>query len=162
MTADAPARSLIIGVHCAYGHFNDPKIPYCSVCGISMIQRTRVPVPGPRPPLGMMTLDDGTARPVERACVLGRQPEGDQLVRSGRADALALADALVSRIHARMLPHGWDVILTDAGSTNGTWVCPPGRDRWSAVPAGAGLRLAPGSRVAIGAHEIRYDSYRNP
>jgi hypothetical protein len=162
MTASAPARSLIIGVHCTHGHFNDPRIPYCSVCGISMIQRTRVPVPGLRPPLGVLTLDDGTARPVERGWVLGRQPEGDQLVRSGRADPLALADPKVSRIHARMLPHGWDLILTDAGSTNGTWVCPPGRGRWSAVPVGAGLRLAPGSRVAIGAHEIRYDSYRNP
>jgi hypothetical protein len=162
VTADAPARSLVIGVHCAYGHFNDPTIPYCSVCGISMIQRTRVPVPGPRPPLGVLTLDDGTARPVERGCVLGRQPDGDQLVRSGRADPLILVDPSVSRVHARMLPHGWNVFLTDAGSTNGTWVYPPDCGRWSAVPPGAALRLAPGSRVAIGAHEIRYDSYRNP
>jgi hypothetical protein len=162
VTADAAACSLIIGVHCTHGHFNDPKVPYCSVCGISMIQLTRVPVPGRRPPLGVLTLDDGTAYPLGRGYVLGRQPERDQLVRSGRAAPLRLADPTVSRIHARMLTSGWNLILADAGSMNGTRTCPAGGDRWSVVPAGAGMRVAPGSRVTVGAHEIRYDSYRNP
>ena len=162
MTADAATHSLVIGVHCTRGHFNDPKVPYCSVCGISMIQLTRIPVPGPRPPLGVLTLDDGTAYPLTRGYVLGRQPERDQLVRSGRADPLRLAHPTVSRIHARMRASRWDLILTDAGSTNGTRVRSAGGSRWSAVPPGAGLRLAPGSRVAVGAYEIRYDSYRNP
>ena len=162
MTVDAAACSLIIGVHCTHGHFNDPKVPYCSVCGISMIQRTRVPVPGPRPPLGVLTLDDGSVYPLRRGYVLGRQPERDQLVRLGRADPLTLADPTVSRIHARMLANGWDLVLADAGSINGTRISPAGGDRWSAVPGGAGIRVAPGSRVTVGGHEIRYDSYRNP
>ena len=162
MTADAAAHSVIIGVRCTHGHFNDPKVPYCSVCGISMIQLTRVPVPGQRPPLGVLTLDDGTAYPLGMGYVLGRQPERDPLVRSGRAAPLRLADPTVSRIHARMLTRGWDLVLADAGSTNGTRVCSPGGSRWSAVPAGAAVRLAPGSRVTVGAHQIRYDSHRNP
>ena len=103
----ALVTSLVIGVLCKHGHFNDPKVPYCSVCGISMTQLTRVPAPGPRPPLGVLTLDDGTAYPLERGYVLGRTPARDELVRSGRASPLPLADRTVSRVHARVLPNGW-------------------------------------------------------
>ncbi len=160
----AAVTSLIIGVRCAHGHFNDPKVPYCAVCGISMSQVTRVPAPGPRPPLGMLTLDDGTGYPVGRGFVLGRSPDRDELVTSGRAAplTLALADRTVARVHARVLPSGWNLILTDAGSKNGTRVCPAGGDSWSTVPPGAEVPLAPGSRLKVGAHVIRYDSYRNP
>jgi hypothetical protein len=162
VTGTAVVTSLVIGVHCMHGHFNDPKVPYCSLCGVSMIQLTRIPAPGPRPPLGVLTLDDGTAYPLERGYVLGRNPERDELVRSGRADPLPLADRTVSRIHARVLPNGWDLTLADAGSKNGTRVCPAGGDLWSVVLVGAGVPLTPGSRLKVGAHEIRYDSYRNP
>ena len=103
---------------------------------------TRVPVPGPRPALGVLTLDDGSAYPLT-GFVLGRGPERDQLVRSGRAVPLTLADPTVSRIHARMLANGWDLVLTDAGSLNGTRICPAGGDGWSAVPAGAEVRRRP-------------------
>ena len=161
MTVTAAETSLVIGVRCAHGHFNDPKVPYCTVCGISMAQLTRVPAPGPRPPLGVLTLDDGTAYPVERGYVLGRSPDRDDVVRAGRARPLTLPDRTVSRVHARVLPNGWDLILTDAGSKNGTRVCRPG-DSWSAVPPDGGVPLPPGSRLKVGAHVLRYDSYRNP
>ena len=111
MTGTAAATSLVIGVRCKHGHFNDPDVPYCSVCGISMIQMTRVPAPGARPPLGVLTLDDGIGYPLERGYVLGRIPDRDELVLSGRARPLPLADRTVSRVHARVLPTGWDVVL---------------------------------------------------
>jgi hypothetical protein len=158
----AVATSLVIGVLCKNGHFNDPKVPYCSVCGISMTQVTRIPAPGPRPPLGVLILDDGTGYPLERGYVLGRTPDVDHRVRSGRASPLPLVDRTISRVHALVLPNGWDVMLTDAGSTNGTWVCRPEGRFWSAVPPGAAVPLMPGSRLAIGTRQLRYDSYRNP
>jgi FHA domain len=159
----AVVTSMVIGVHCKNGHFNDPAVPYCSVCGISMTQVTRVPAPGPRPPLGVLILDDGTDFPLERGYVLGRTPGRDDLVRSGRASPLPLADRAVSRVHARVVPNGWDVIVVDLASTNGTWVCPPGGgDLGTAIPAGAAVRLMPGSRLTLGTRQIRYDSYRNP
>lgn len=161
MTGTAAATSVVIGVRCKNGHFDDPDVPYCSVCGISMIQTTRVPAPGARPPLGVLTLDDGVGYPLERGYVLGRIPDRDDLVLSGRARPLPLADRTVSRVHARVLLTGWDVVLTDAGSSNGTAVCPPGGRGWSAVPAGAAVTLVPGSVLKIGTRQLRYDSYRS-
>lgn len=161
MIGTAAVTSLIIGVHCKNGHFDDPDVPYCSVCGISMIQTTRVPAPGPRPPLGVLTLDDGVGYPLERGYVLGRIPGRDEQVLSGHALPLALADRTVSRVHARVLLTGWDVVLTDAGSSNGTDVCPPGGRVWSTVPADAAVILVPGSALKIGTRQLRYDSYRD-
>ena len=40
------------GVYCKNGHFNDPEARYCSVCGISMGQLTKIRQKGNRPPLG--------------------------------------------------------------------------------------------------------------
>jgi len=160
VTAPAVARSLIVGVHCRRGHFNDPRVPYCSICGISMIQQTRVPVAGRRPALGVLTLDDGTAYPLHRGYVLGRAPDRDPLVRAGRARPVLLADRAVSRLHARVLSTGWDVAVADAGSTNGTLVRRPGEKDWRVVPAGSGMPLVPGSRLRVGPREVRYDSHR--
>jgi FHA domain len=162
VTGTAAGASMVVGVYCKHGHFNDPSVPYCSVCGISMIQLTRVPAPGPRPPLGVLILDDGTGYPLERGYVLGRTPASDDMVRSGRANPLPLADRTVSRVHARVLLNGWKVVLIDVGSTNGTRVCAPGGLFWPAVPAGAAVPLTPGTRLRIGTRQIRYDSYRNP
>lgn len=79
----------------------------------------------------MLTLDDGTGYAVGRGFVLGRCPDRDELVTSGRAAPLTLADRTVSRVHARVLPSGWNLILTDAGSRTGRASAPrpatPGR-----------------------------------
>jgi hypothetical protein len=91
VTVDAAVSSLIIGVRCTHGHFNDPKVPYCSVCGISMIQLTRVPVPAPRPPLGVLTLDDGSVYPFRRPSILALAGRHN----SGRRDSTGPADAVL-------------------------------------------------------------------
>ena len=57
-TADEPEpdsdQVLVEGIVCSRGHFTDPGAVYCTVCGISMVQRTHDYVSGPRPPLGVM------------------------------------------------------------------------------------------------------------
>ena len=47
------------GVYCKNEHFNDPRMLFCAVCGINMVQQTPVLVEGPRPPLGVVVVDDG-------------------------------------------------------------------------------------------------------
>jgi hypothetical protein len=156
-----PEPVRVIGVYCKKEHFNDPKVAYCTVCGIAMAQATRLPVMGVRPPLGVLVLDDGTMFPLVRDHVLGRTPEEDEAVAAGRASGLSLLDPLVSRVHARIVLDGWQVCVVDENSTNGTFLWGPGDTSWTRLPRGATAPLHPGSVTAIGQRQLRYHSYRN-
>ncbi|MGH9015045.1 MAG: FHA domain-containing protein [Acidimicrobiia bacterium] len=156
-----PGAPLVDGVRCVRDHFNHPYVRYCAVCGIDMGQRTPAVVKGPRPPLGILIIDDGTAFTLDADYVIGREPELDTAVATGRARPLLVAspDRSVSRIHADLRLVGWDVALTDRGSVNGTFVLPPGRAGWSQVPARQSVTLAPRSRVAVGPRTFVYESH---
>lgn len=150
---------LVVGVYCRRAHFNDPRMNYCTVCGISMAQATRSPVLGKRPALGVLVLDDGTMYPLVRNSVVGRIPETDETVQVGAASPMRLDDPSVSRVHARIVLDGWDVCLIDEGSRNGSFLCLPG-ESWTRSPAGARAALLPGTVVAFGRRQLRYHSYR--
>ncbi len=150
---------LVVGVYCRRAHFNDPRMNYCTVCGISMAQATRSPVLGKRPALGVLVLDDGTMYPLVRNSVIGRSPETDGTVQVGAASPMRLDDPSVSRVHARIVLDGWDVYVIDEGSRNGTFLCLPG-ESWTRSPAGARAALLPGTVVAFGRRQLRYHSYR--
>jgi MFS transporter, DHA2 family, multidrug resistance protein len=155
------AENQVMGVHCKHNHFNDTAMAYCTVCGISMAQSEKVPVMGIRPALGVLVLDDGTTYSLERAYVFGRAPETDEMVATGKASPVRLADPMMSRVHARVMLDGWEVCVIDAESTNGTFVCPPGQLSWTRLSRGAGTTLPPGSMAAFGRRRLRYHSYRN-
>jgi hypothetical protein len=70
----------------------------------------------------------------------------------GRAASNDLAlpdDEYVSGAHARFVPRRDGVYLSDAGSTNGTFV--------NGIRLSADRRLAPGDRVTIGGTELRFE-----
>lgn len=152
---------LVDGIWCSRKHFNDPQAAYCSVCGISMVHQTHNLVKGPRPPLGVLVLDDGSTFGVDGDYVLGREPSGDPAVASGSVLPLVVDDPgrSVSRVHARLTLNGWDVRLADAGSANGTYVARPGSDHWERLAPDEPLTLAPGSRIRLGQRELAYDSH---
>ncbi len=87
----APAQ--VKGVYCKRGHFNDPMVQFCTVCGINMVQQTPALVDGPRPPLGVLVFDDGAVFQLEQDYVIGRQPENSPEVLSGAARPLRLEDS---------------------------------------------------------------------
>lgn len=151
---------LVFGVYCRRSHFNDPKMAYCTVCGISMAQATRLPVLGRRPALGVLVLDDGAIYPLVQEHVFGRAPGTDGMVVAGTATPVRLTDPSVSRVHARIVLDGWDVRVVDTGSTNGTFLCAPGETSWTRLPRGAGATLQPGTVAAFGRRQLRYHSYR--
>lgn len=159
--AEEGDRVQVEGIHCARRHFNDPRAPYCAVCGISMVQQTHDLVRGPRPPLGVLVLDDGSTFGVDTDYVVGREPEGDAGVVDGKMLPLTLDDPArsVSRVHARILLDGWDVRLADAGSANGTYLALPGAPDWQRLDPDDARTLRPGSRIRLGQRELVFDSH---
>jgi hypothetical protein len=151
----------VLGVYCKKAHFNDPSVAYCSVCGISMAQSTKIPEWGQRPSLGVLVLDDGMAYPLDRDLVIGRMPELDGAVTSGAASPVALTDPMVSRVHARVRLREWQAGVVDAGSANGTFVMPAADSTWTRLDPDAETTLNPGAIIAIGRRQLRYYSHRN-
>ncbi len=146
----AVAGPVVEGRRCAFGHLNAPVAAYCTRCG-ALVDRRSPLESGPRPPLGLLVADDGTAFVVENDMVIGRDPAafvaqraGRSLDGSGRLVPIVLPDrsGALSRAHLEVRIDGWQVLVVDVGSANGTWVRPPG----SAQP----LRLPPGQPVPLG------------
>ncbi|HEX6870643.1 MAG TPA: FHA domain-containing protein [Micromonosporaceae bacterium] len=150
----------VLGVRCASGHGNDPRVFYCVSCGRTMTQADRSPVWMDRPPLGVLLVDDGTTLPLAHDHVLGGEPNPDPAVRAGQAVPVPLFDTLVSPVHARIVLVDWEVELADAGSANGTFVLQPDAPGWLRLPTGGTTRLHPGAVVALGRRRVRYWSNR--
>jgi len=158
----APGGPQVVGVYCKNGHFDDPEARFCAVCGISMNQQTLVPRPGPRPPLGVLIVDDGAVFQLDANYVIGREPTLDTSVAAGEARPLRIADesSMVSRVHARIHLDGWLVLVTDLGSANGTRIRLPGQATDQPLTPHVPAPLRSGSRVDLGGHGFRYESHR--
>jgi hypothetical protein len=159
--ADAAAGApIVLGVYCKNGHFGDPNARSCVVCGVSRGRRGPAPQPGPRPPLGALVLDDNSALELSIDCVVGREPALDPSVEAGEAHPLAIADAAVSRVHARIHLDGWQVLLIDLGSVNGTRIRLPGKRSEQALEPNVPVPLQSGTRVLVGTQGFQYEAHR--
>jgi hypothetical protein len=159
---DEPDVPVCQGVLCARGHFNDPNSPFCATCGISMVQQTHNLVERPRPPLGVLVLDDGSTYVVDRDLVIGREPGTAPGVADGTVRAITLPDPAraISRIHARVTLDGWEVRVSDAGSANGTFVADRDATAWTPVVPDTPVTLTPGMHVLVGSRVLSFDSHR--
>jgi hypothetical protein len=134
----------VLGVLSPRGFFNHPEARYCSRSGVKIgASHTRAFVQGERPALGVISFDDGTSYTIKWDTVVGRNPELDERVVSGAAAGLALGDheAAVSRRHLLLELREWDLLVSDLGTANGTFV----RTRNQAEPR----RLTSGEKVVI-------------
>ena len=148
------------GILCSREHFNSPQSSFCSSCGISMVHQTHNLVKGDRPPLGFLVFDDGTTFTLNADYVLGRDPGDDDAVVAGNARPLIIDDLerTISRVHAQIRLVGWDVEVSDRGSTNGTFRWDDGSQNWQALPPHAPAVIAPGTRVAVGQRTFVFDT----
>ncbi len=142
-----PAPVQVRGLRCQRDHLVHPNARLCPLCGDNMQNRSVVVNPdgsigefGPRPPLGVLILPDGRSFQISRTTVLGRQPDLDDDVMAGVADAVILDEPNVSRRHVKIILEDWDVFAVDLGSANGTALAPSGE-----APA----RVAPDVRTPI-------------
>jgi len=139
-------------VLCDHGHLNDVAAARCRECGVALSLADGRRHTGPRPPLGLLLFDDGASYVLDTDYVIGRAPAGDPLVVAGRARPLVLDDVerTVSRVHAEVRLEGWQVLLSDRGSTNGTFWWDGAAGRWVRLVPSEARRLQPGDRAAIG------------
>jgi hypothetical protein len=153
-------RPEVEGFACARGHLNDPRVHFCALCGIRMAERTGVYTSGPRPPLGLLVLDDGATVTLDADYLLGREPDTHPRVRTAELRPLLVTDPTggVSRHHAEVRLEGWDVFLVDVGSANGTLVASPGAGGWSSLVPGRPIRVTPGTSVRVGSRQFTFDS----
>jgi hypothetical protein len=159
--AGGAPREEVRGVFCKNRHFNDPRQLFCAICGINMVQQTPVLVNGVRPPLGVVVLDDGSVFQLDTPYLLGRDPGADERVLGGDFRGLPIIDQSnqVSRVHARLELRGWDVVLIDNNSTNGTFVHVPKTPDWQRMAPGAEQVLVQGTRMRIGHRTLAFNTH---
>jgi len=160
-SSEQESGTTVRGILCSRGHMNDPKTRFCAVCGISMVHQTHDLVSGPRPPLGVIVLDDGSSFSLDNDYVIGRDPESSDLVRTGRARPLVIVDQTfqLSRVHARILLREWDVCIEDAGSANGTRILRPDSDEWTQLVPDNPTVITPGTKIGFSDRELVFDSH---
>ncbi|MEU6586791.1 FHA domain-containing protein [Nocardia sp. NPDC046763] len=158
-----PAGVVVHGYDCARGHLNDPRASLCAACGIRMEPMACVLTEGIRPPLGVLLLDDGTSYVLDSDLVIGREPERSDQVRRG-AQAIRIPDTSggMSRVHAEIRLVGWDVLVMDRGSANGTHIRPPGRPDWVRAAPGQPTVLKPDSQLLLGGRVFTFNSPISP
>jgi hypothetical protein len=150
---------VVDGALCARMHFNAPDAMFCRECGVSMREVTTITRRQPRPPLGVLLVDDGRGYLLDRDYVIGREPLLDDDVAAGRATPLPITDAegSVSRLHLRVSLVGWRVEVRDLGSANGSVLYRAGGPR-TLAPVDAAW-LDPGARVGVGRRSVQFLPY---
>lgn len=132
---------------CPERHANPPQLVACRVCRVPL---TGAPVPVARPVLGTLRFTDGTAVPLDRPALIGRNPKVEGGL-AGEIPQLVKLDVGpgLSRTHASVRLEGWQVLLEDLNSANGTIVRLPGREPRRLHP-GEPVLLEVGADVDLG------------
>lgn len=157
--ADDEPEVIVRGVRCPDDHHNNPRASYCSLCGRRMgVSRSLILVDGPRPPLGVLIVDDGVTIQVRGDMVLGRSPAEHERVVAGSARAITIEDSTksVSRVHAALSLDEWDVLIDDLGSSNGTFLWDEAGAAWERLEPGKPRMLDGRQRIRLGDRELLF------
>ncbi|MGB8860942.1 MAG: FHA domain-containing protein [Ilumatobacteraceae bacterium] len=132
---------------CPSQHPNPPQLTSCRVCHAALHSP---PVHISRPALGTLRFSNGVAVSLDRPVLIGRNPKVEGGL-AGEIPQLARLDVGpgLSRTHASVRLEGWQVLLEDLNSANGTIVRLPGREPRRLHP-GEPVLLEVGSEVDLG------------
>ena len=145
--------SLVDAKLCANGHANPPTAATCAVCGDFLAPGTGAVVHVPRPSLGRLQLDDGELVELDQELLIGRNPDRDDEPSRARLRRVKALGDKVSRSHLEVRFQGWDVLVDDCGSTNGTFVV--------AHPGGQVMPLEPGRAQMVEPGAVVYFGSRS-
>ena len=159
--AESSNDVLVRGINCQRDHHVHPDARMCPLCGDNMQNRSIVVNSdgsvgefGPRPPLGVIILPDGRSYQLERNTVIGRAPEVHSDVVAGTADHIRVDDDELSRSHLRFVLDGWNVLVEDLGSTNGSRLG-AGSESLQ-LETGAPIRLVRSAEIHVGTTILSY------
>jgi FHA domain len=147
-------ESLVEAKLCPDGHPNPPVVASCAVCGKFLTPGTAAIVHVPRPSLGHLELDDGTMIELDHELLIGRNPDGDEDPQRAGLRPVKVVGEKVSRSHLEVRYQGWDILVADCGSTNGTFVVPHPGGQVSALEPGRAQLLEPGATVYFGSRSF--------
>jgi hypothetical protein len=128
--APAPAPSNAPMVHgrlCSRCSFsNSTQKVNCSKCGMPLQGDTKMI---PRPSLGTVKLSTGEQFELDQPMIFGRRPKATRFSGADVPRIVTLGGDLsdISRSHLRIMLQDWNVLVSDAGSTNGTMLRRPGQ-----------------------------------
>jgi hypothetical protein len=111
------------------------------------------------PSTPILRFDDGMVVTVDEDLVLGRRPDNHELVTSGSARPVPIADTqnVLSSAHAAVQRSGREVTLVDLGSLNGTHVAGPEATEWTQLEPGVAHPLSDGDRLLLGWTVITFE-----
>ncbi len=157
------AAGNVRGVCCPRDHLNDPRDDFCRECGLPLVPGAPE-VEGPRPPLGKLTWDNGEVHELLGAALVGRDVGLDGAVVSGELAALVPSgqNDSMSRVHAELRPSGWDVIVIDRGSTNGTFIWDEASRAWQRLLPDEPHVVRPGAVLAFGERTATFETVAVP
>ncbi|WP_347057665.1 FHA domain-containing protein [Blastococcus sp. HT6-30] len=115
--------------------------------------------PDPSDAAPILRFDDGLVVTVDEDLVLGRRPDNHEMVASGSARAVPIADTqnVLSSAHAALTRSGREVSLVDLGSLNGTHVAGPEATEWTQLEPGVAHPLSDGDRLLLGWTVITFE-----
>lgn len=138
---------------CAEGHPNPPMVAVCAICGALLAPGRTATSNVRRPSLGHLRLDDGVAIELDDELLIGRSPARDSDPARAALRRVQVLGDKVSRSHLEVRYQGWDVLISDCGSTNGTFVVPH--------PGGQVAALAPHRPQLVEAGAVVYFGSRS-
>jgi hypothetical protein len=111
------------------------------------------------PSAPILRFDDGMVVTIDEDLVLGRRPDNHELVTSGSARPVPIADTqnVLSSAHAAVQRAGREVSLVDLGSLNGTHVAGPEATEWTQLEPGVAHPLSDGDRLLLGWTVITFE-----
>ena len=144
----APHDSVMAAV-CPNGHLSPPNVVHCRLCGAPLAPQS--PQLLPRPALAVLRSSDGTTAEVDRVVLIGRAPAADRtFAQAPRLMTVPSPGHDISRTHLQVAPEGWQVVVTDLRSTNGTVQIRPGSGVREALPPGEAVAVELGTVVELG------------
>lgn len=144
-----PTGPQLQAVSCPSGHLNPPQAERCRACGAAIVDRSIRVVS--RPSLGHLNFEGGTVVDIDRPLLIGRKPTAEGVADDAEVPGLVVLpdpDGSLSRVHAEVRIEGWEVLVVDRNSTNGTFVEIPGQPPVMLRPMEPCL-ISPGTRITL-------------